>query len=105
MKGAPSAGSCCAPEPRWALTIGRSAGRVSDAEFVAKLGTVIEECDESAFWLELLADAAVYPAAMLRSELIEANELLRIFVASRETVRRRIRSSKSPITNRQSQIG
>ena len=31
----------------------------SDAEFVAKLGTVIEECDETAFWLELLADAAV----------------------------------------------
>ena len=28
----------------------------SDADFVAKLGTVIEECDEAAFWLELGID-------------------------------------------------
>ena len=28
----------------------------SDADFVSKLGTVIEECDETAFWLELAVD-------------------------------------------------
>jgi four helix bundle protein len=36
----------------------------SDADFVAKLGLVIEECDESAFWLELLMETdLVAPAA------------------------------------------
>jgi four helix bundle protein len=45
----------------------RAVGRArSNAEFVAKLGLVIEECDESAFWLELLIETeavARLPAA------------------------------------------
>jgi len=31
------------------------------AEFVAKLGIVLEEADETCFWLELLADALIVP--------------------------------------------
>ena len=76
----------------------------SDAEFVARIGTVVEECDEAAFWLELLADAAICSVAATQPELDEANQLLRLFVASRETVRRRLRCEKSQIANHKSQI-
>src|SRR5882672_3667704 len=38
-------------------------------EFVAKLGVVVEECDESLFWLELLARLSVADPASLREAL------------------------------------
>ena len=39
----------------------RAVGRArSKAEFVAKLGIVLEEADETVFWLELLVDAGLY---------------------------------------------
>jgi four helix bundle protein len=66
----------------------------SDADFISKLGTVIEECDESGFWLELLIDAGCPSTPQTRALLKEADELTRIFVASRETVRRRIRAKR-----------
>jgi len=61
---------------------------------VAKIGLVIEECDESAFWLELLVEAEVIGADAAMPLLSEADELTRIFVASRETVRRRLRQER-----------
>ena len=78
----------------------------SDAEFVAKLGTVIEECDETGYWLELLVEAGICTPAALQSSQTEADELLRIMVASRETVRRRLRMKRtqSKIANHKSQI-
>jgi four helix bundle protein len=60
----------------------------SRAEFLAKIGIVLEEVDESAFWLELLCDAGLVPAEKLTSLLAEANELTAIFNASRTTARR-----------------
>jgi four helix bundle protein len=66
----------------------------SDADFVSKLGIVIEECDESAFWLELLGEAGCAPTPRTGSLVKEADELTRIFVASRETVRRRLRATR-----------
>jgi four helix bundle protein len=59
---------------------------------VSKLGIVIEECDESSFWLELLGDAGCLPTSQTQSMSREADELTRIFVASRETVGRRMRA-------------
>ena len=38
----------------------------SRAEFVAKLGIVLEEADETAFWLELMRDAGIFPDTKLR---------------------------------------
>jgi four helix bundle protein len=32
---------------------------LSNAEFIAKVGTVIEEADEAAFWLELLEESSI----------------------------------------------
>jgi four helix bundle protein len=59
----------------------------SKAEFISKLGTVIEEADETVFWLELLIETGLVPRARLSSLLAEANELLAIFVSSRTTAK------------------
>ncbi|MGH9401992.1 MAG: four helix bundle protein [Terriglobia bacterium] len=59
----------------------------SRAEFIAKLGIVVEEMDETVFWLELFVDADIVPEARMKSLLAEANELLKIFSASSRTAR------------------
>jgi four helix bundle protein len=59
----------------------------SRAEFLSKLGIVIEEADESAFWLELIIEAKLLKRALVDVLLNEANELLRILVASRQTAK------------------
>jgi len=48
-----------------------------------------EEADESAFWLELLAESGLVPAKRLASLATEADELTAIIVASRKTVVRK----------------
>ena len=57
----------------------------SRAEFAAKLGIVVEEADEAVFWLELLVDTEIFSRRRLQELLAEANELVAIFVASRQT--------------------
>ena len=54
----------------------------SRAEFIAKLGIVEEEADETIYWLELLADAGCVKAHRLDDLIQEANELLAIVVSS-----------------------
>jgi four helix bundle protein len=73
----------------------------SRAEFIAKLGIVVEEADESMFWLELLAETAVVPAARLQDLLAETRELTAIFTAAQHTSRgtMKITNYKLPITN------
>ena len=66
----------------------RAVGRArSQAEFVAKMGVVIEEADESEFWLELLVDSGIIPKPRLDELTLEANELVAIFVASQKTAK------------------
>ena len=57
----------------------------SKADFISKLGIVIEECDESAFWLELIVDGNLMKKDLIDPLLKEANELVAIFVSSRKT--------------------
>jgi four helix bundle protein len=57
----------------------------SRAEFIAKMGIVLEEADETIFWLELLLYAGVFPKSKIESLLQEANELTSIFVSSLRT--------------------
>ena len=57
----------------------------SKAEFVARLGIVVEEIDETVFWLELLVEAGIISPARLGDLRREANELLAIFVSSQLT--------------------
>src|SRR5512146_204788 len=51
----------------------------SHADFANKMGIVVEEADESVFWLELLVDTNIFAAARLADLTREANELLAIF--------------------------
>jgi four helix bundle protein len=73
----------------------------SRAEFLAKLGIVIEEADESALWLELLADAQVVPERLLIDLKSEANQLVAICNASRTTAKNDLHSK---INNQKSTI-
>jgi four helix bundle protein len=59
----------------------------SKAEFTAKMGIVVEEADESVFWIELLVDAHIVRHEQIASILAETNELLAIFAASHRTAR------------------
>ena len=59
----------------------------SKAEFLAKLGVVTEEADESVFWLELLVDNDIVPRRKMEALLTEAHELTAIFTASKHTAR------------------
>src|SRR5277367_1317676 len=54
----------------------------SRAEFASKLGIVLEEADETAFWLELFQEGKIFPAEKLHHLIREANELVAIFVSS-----------------------
>ena len=60
----------------------------STADFIAKLGIVIEETDESAFWMELIIDSQIMKQELIEPLLKEANELVKIFVTSRQTARK-----------------
>jgi four helix bundle protein len=61
----------------------------SDAEFTSKLGIVLEEADESVYWLELLATGGIVAPEKLGPLLREAEELVAIFAASRITAQSR----------------
>ena len=59
----------------------------SKAEFVAKIGVVVEEADETVFWLEMLVESNIVRATRMENLLKEARELLAIFAASQRTAR------------------
>ncbi len=59
----------------------------SKAEFIAKMGTVVEEADETVFWLELLVETGIVRQAQMEGLLAESNELLAIFAASHATAK------------------
>jgi four helix bundle protein len=58
----------------------------SKAEFHSKLSTVVEESDESVFWMEILIEAEIVKIQELSNLLQEGNEILKIASASRKTV-------------------
>jgi four helix bundle protein len=59
----------------------------SGADFVSKLGIVLEEADETLFWLELLMESGIVRTDAIAPLLREANELVAIFVASLRTAK------------------
>jgi four helix bundle protein len=68
----------------------RSACRArSRPDFISKIGITVEEADETALWLELFVESGLIAKAKLESLLAEANELVRIFAASRTTAKSR----------------
>jgi four helix bundle protein len=70
----------------------------SKPEFIAKLGVVEEEADESAFWLELIMETNLLSASKVEPLLSEAGEIVAIMASSEKT------ATKSQIANRKSAI-
>lgn len=62
----------------------------SKASFISKLSIVLEEADESFFWLEFIIDEELLKKELVDPLLKEAEKLIAIFVASRKTARIRI---------------
>ena len=59
----------------------------SKADFIAKLGIVEEEADESALWLELIAESGMLEERMVADLLREAREITAIMSVSKITAR------------------
>ena len=59
----------------------------SKAEFNSKLHIVLEEADETIFWLELIIEAEIIPQNKIESILKEANELTAIFAKLYQTAK------------------
>jgi len=52
------------------------------AEFISKLSVVLEEADETLFWLDLLADSKIVSPDSVKSVRSECHELVKIFSSS-----------------------
>lgn len=66
----------------------------SDNEYLSKMNIVLEETDESLFWLEVLQELKVVDDNDLRALLDEANELTAIFVTTLKNTKSRINNKK-----------
>ena len=71
----------------------------SKRDFISKMDTVEEECDESLYWIELLVESGNVKASRVSALFREGEEILRMVVASVNTARR---SRQSAIRNPQS---
>src|SRR5437899_1415153 len=77
----------------------------SRAEFIAKLGIVEEEADESAYWLEIIMESGMLKPGLIGPLHQEATELTKIIRSSRLTAIQRTppkparANRKSPIEN------
>jgi four helix bundle protein len=69
----------------------------SDAEFYSKLCIVVEECDETLFWLDLLVASGIVAN---ESELVflknETDELVKVFSKVKHDVGKRIGKTYQP---------
>ncbi len=74
------------------------------ATFIAKLSIVIEECDESIFWLEFIVDECFYTFEKVEPLLKEGRELCAIFISARKTAKENSIAKIKTIVNRQSSI-
>lgn len=59
----------------------------SKADFISKMGIVLEEADESRYWMEIIVETDIVKAELLGPLMEEANQLIAIFVASLNTAK------------------
>jgi four helix bundle protein len=57
----------------------------SSKDFISKMGTVVEEADETQFWLEILVESGTVEISSVEDLLKEATELTAIMTASKST--------------------
>jgi len=77
----------------------------SKLEFIAKIGIVDEEADESAFWMELIIESELLKVHLVQPLLDEANELAKIMSSSRKSASESLKTKsngKSSIGNQKS---
>lgn len=72
----------------------------SKVEFTAKLGVVLEEADESCFWLEFIAEGGLLPAERVTDLRAEGEELRSIFIASIRSAKGNVSQGKPPSQQR-----
>ncbi|TCJ14325.1 four helix bundle protein [Flaviaesturariibacter flavus] len=66
----------------------RASGRAkSRADFIYKIEVVLEEADESLYWLEVIREAELYVGPELERLIAEANELTAIFTATSKSAK------------------
>ena len=65
----------------------------SDREFIAKMSIVIEESDETMFWLEIIIEKQWIDKSEVEVVWKEGNELTAIFVSSMKTIKDRMNNS------------
>jgi four helix bundle protein len=75
----------------------------SRSEFIAKIGVVEEEADESAYWLEVIIEGGFLRQSLVEPLLNEANEITRIMSSSRVSASAKVKKSNRQlaIVNRQ----
>lgn len=61
----------------------------SEKEFIAKIGIIIEEADETLYWLEVMSEVPQFSGLRVKIEVLmkEANELTAIFVSTLKTLK------------------
>jgi four helix bundle protein len=59
----------------------------SKADFISKLSIVLEETDESLYWMEILNENKIVNSKLLTGLMKEAKELIAIFVSSLNTAK------------------
>ncbi len=59
----------------------------SKADFISKLSIVLEETDESLYWMEILSESRIMNSKLLTDLMKEAKELIAIFVSSLNTAK------------------
>lgn len=64
----------------------------SKADFISKIGIVLEEADESVFWLELMVEAGTMSESQVASLINEARQLVAIFAATKITAQANAKS-------------
>ena len=62
----------------------------TDKDFLARMGIVEEEADESIYWMELLVESNLTKRELITDLMNEAEEILKIVVSSIRTVKRRV---------------
>ncbi len=60
----------------------------SKAAFVAKLSIVIEEADETEFWIDFALELSLLPKNNAKPLIKEAHELASMFIAARKTIQK-----------------
>ena len=52
----------------------------SDAEFVSKMESCLQELDETSYWLELIVDIGTFKKELIQPLIQDSNELIAIFL-------------------------